>query len=232
MAIKTVVESLEDVPEALHEHYTETDDGFVLNVDGVDDHPDVKNLKSAYQKVKDSEKEAQKTIKELQGKESELPEDFDPELWKKVKSGETEKHLVEVRKQLEGQLEGERTKAQELEQKLHGLTVERTLDDALTAANITNPTYRKAARVMLKDSVKLDGDKVIVDSDMGPLDPQDFVKKWASTDEGKAFVSQPKGGGSKTGDSTASTGPKSWDEATDTKSRVEFLRQKMESQQR
>lgn len=52
MALKAVLDSLDDVPEALHELYQDKDGVFVLAVDGVDDHPAVKNLKSAHDRTK------------------------------------------------------------------------------------------------------------------------------------------------------------------------------------
>lgn len=224
MAIKTIVENLESVPEGLREHYTESEGQYVLNVDGIDAHPDVSNLRNAYQRVKAAEKAARSELESLQGKASELPEDFDPDLWQKAKSGELEKGLVEVRKGLESELQKERDKAAALEQSLRGLTVDRALSDALDAANIREPAFRKAATVLLRDGVKLDGEKVYVDSDMGPIEPVEYVKKWAATDEGKPFVSQPSGGGSKPGNPSVTGTVKSWADAKTTKERVEYLK--------
>jgi hypothetical protein len=52
MALKAIVEALDDVPEALHEYYKEQNEVFVLGIDGIDDHPSVKNLKSAHERQK------------------------------------------------------------------------------------------------------------------------------------------------------------------------------------
>ena len=226
MAIKTVLESLEGVPEGLHEFYTETDDKYILNVDGIDEHPDVSNLRNAYQRVKDSDKEARQQLQDMKEKAGSLPEDFDPKLWKQAKSGELTEGLVSVRKELEGKVSELEQQLTERNRSIQTMTVDRALGEALDAANITTPAYRKAATVMLREAVKLDGDKVIVDSDMGPLNPTEYVKKWASTDEGKAFVSQPSGGGSKSGNPNVTKPVKDWSEAKTLDEKTQILAQK------
>ncbi len=45
MALRTVISKLDDVDEALRGLYRETDSGFILDLEGVDDHPDVKGMK-------------------------------------------------------------------------------------------------------------------------------------------------------------------------------------------
>ena len=51
--LKTVIESTEGLDEALVPLYAEKDGKFVLQIEGVDAHPDVANLKSAYERVKE-----------------------------------------------------------------------------------------------------------------------------------------------------------------------------------
>jgi len=223
MPLKVTRENLDDVPEGLHEFYKETDGGFVLDVEGIDSHPDVSNLRNAYQRVKESDKTARQKLQELQDATPELPEDFDPKLWEKARKGEFTEGGVEVRKQLESELQAQSERAATLEKRLQSLTVDRALSEALDAANITTPAYRKAATAMLRDAVKLEGDEVVVESDMGPLKPSEYVKKWASTDEGKPFVSQPSGGGSKSGNPNVTKGPKEWSEAKSLDDKVALL---------
>ncbi len=45
MALRTVISKLEDVDEALRSLYRETNNGFILDLEGVDEHPDVKGMK-------------------------------------------------------------------------------------------------------------------------------------------------------------------------------------------
>lgn len=226
MPIKTILETLDGVPEGLHEFYKETDSGFCLDVEDIDQHPDVSNLRKAYQSMKDSERKARADYRELQEKSASLPEDFDPELWNKAKSGELEKGLVKIRERLEADLSTAQKQLAESQQQIRTMTVDRALGEALDAANITTPAYRKAATVLLRDAVKLDGTEVVVDSDMGPLKPVEFVKKWASTDEGKPFVTAPSGGGSRSGEPGIAKGPKSWADAQTREEKLEFIRNK------
>jgi len=77
-----------------------------------------------------------------------------------------------------------------------GVTRDRSLDEALAGAGITNPTYLKAARALLAPQVKVDGDKAIIETDMGPMALQEHVKRWVAS-EGQPFVTPPSGGGAK-----------------------------------
>ena len=227
MAIKTIVDNLESVPEGMRELYSESGDRFVLNVDGIDEHPDVANLRSAYTRVKDSEKQARADLQELKKTTTSLPDDFDPELWKQAQSGELTEGLVKVRKELEGQVAKLTEENGNLKTSLHGNTIDSALSNALEGANITNPAYKRASVALLKNAVKLEGDKVFVDSDMGPLDVNDYVKKWAGSDEGKSFVSQPKGGGSRPGDPTVTGKPKTLADCKTLSEKTEFHRSKL-----
>jgi len=224
MAIKTILENLTDAPEGLHEFYKETDGKFILDVEGIDDHPDVSNLRNAYQRVKDSEKTIREENKALKLNADSLPEDFDVSLWEKAKSGELESGLVKIRERLEGENATLKGENDSLKLAVTGNTVTTALAGALDAANITEPAFRRAATALLKDTVKLEGDKVHVDTDMGPLDVKDYVKKWAGSDEGKAFVSQPKGGGSKPGNPDVTAAPKSWSEAKTPAEKAEYIK--------
>ncbi|MDT8321519.1 MAG: hypothetical protein RQ826_13420 [Xanthomonadales bacterium] len=188
--LKATLETLEGLDENLHELYEETDNGFKLNVSGVESHPDVLRLKKAY----DAEREKRK---ESEAKLREIPEDFDPDQWKNVKSGKAkEEDLIKLRKELEGEIDQWKEKAQSLEKQTYQMTVSQQLDEALAQSGITNPAFQKAARALLKDGVTVKDGKAIVDTDMGPMELQEHVKRWVSS-EGQAFVEQPKGGGSK-----------------------------------
>ena len=227
MAIKTILENLEGVPEGLHDYYAETDGKYVLKVEDIDAHPDVSNLRNAYQRVKDSDKSAREELNSLKQRADAIPEDFDPKLWKQAKSGELTEGLVSVRKELENKLSDLEGKLSQKDQMIRGMTVDRALGEALDAAHISNPAYRKAATAILKDAVKLgENGEVFVDSDMGPINPREYVAKWATSEEGKAFVNQPSGGGSKAGNPSVTSGPKSWADAKTMKEKTEYLRSK------
>lgn len=213
--LKTVLESLDGLDETVQSLYTQADDKFILNVEGINEHPEVSNLKSAYERVKADKKTAAEERDAFRARLEGLPEDFDPKEWEKLKKGgkADPEELVKLRQTLEserdewkGKYEGEVTRNRQM-------AIERTLDAALAEQGVTNPTYVKAARVLLSSQVQVDGEgNPVVDTDMGPVPLSDHVKRWVAG-EGKAFVTPPSGGGAKgnDGSSTSNTGKKAKD---------------------
>lgn len=184
MALKSVLDNLDGVDEALKAHYVEHDGKFHLDLgETARDHKDVQALRKAY----DSEKEAGKSAKVAAKK---AQDDLDAAL----KDKPDEAALLKLRKDLETERDDWKGKAEDALGKLTGATRDRQLQEALQAANITDPTFIKAATAMLAGTVKMDGEKAIVETDMGPLGITDHVKRWAAS-EGKAFVTPAQGGG-------------------------------------
>ncbi len=216
MALKSVLDSLDDVPEALKEHYKANEDGkFILQVEGSDSLPDVANLKNAYTRVKD-DRDAIKTERDtLKTKVETFPSDFDQQKWDDAKAGKKvdDTALVELRKELEAERDTEKTRADQAEAKLSNFGTERDLDGALLEAGVTDAALVKGARAILAGSVKTsDEGKAYVDTDMGPVPLGEHVKRWAAG-EGKAFVTPAKGGGQQ-GKDDNKTGSKKWSEMT------------------
>lgn len=185
MALKTILETLEGVDDALQSYYVEDDGKYILQVEGVDDHPDVANLRNAYQRTKADREQAKTEIKTLSQQLAEMQQNRPDEA-----------QLVAMRQELENKAQAETARAADLEARLMGVTRDRSLDEALAAAGITNPTYLKAARALLSPQVKVDGDKAIIETDMGPMALQEHVKRWVAS-EGQPFVTPPTGGGAK-----------------------------------
>lgn len=198
MALKTVIETTDGLDEAIAKLYTETDGKFVLAIEGVDGHPDVANLKSAYERVK-ADRELIRTERDtLKGQSPNLPDDFDIEKWNKLKDGKPDEAAqLKLRQEYDARiadLEGKLTATQEASRKT---AVERDLVQELTAAGVTNPSFVNAAKTMLANGVQISDDgKPFIETDMGPMGLSDHVKRWASG-EGKDFVTAPKGGGSR-----------------------------------
>jgi len=93
-------------------------------------------------------------------------------------------------------------KAYETESKVtHNLLVDNGLSSALLEAGVKKASYLKAAKAMLAGQVVLtaDGEQRIAKVGDKPL--AEFVKEWAASDEGKAFVDAPgnSGGGANGG---------------------------------
>lgn len=213
MALKTVVETLDGLDEAIQSLYAETDGKFVLQVEGVNEHPDVANLKNAYERTKADRDAARQERDAAKEAAKNLPDDFDPEKWEKLKDGKPdEAALVKMRQTLEAERDDWKGKYETAQETARRNALDRDLTDALTTAGVTNAMYAKAARGLLADSVKVAEDgKAFVETDMGPMPLTEHVKRWASS-EGKDFVTQPAGGGSKGGNGTGPT--KKWGELT------------------
>lgn len=64
MALKAVLENLDGLDESLQALYTKTDNGFVLDLDGIDDHPATKGLKVVMEDQKKKTKAEQAKAKE------------------------------------------------------------------------------------------------------------------------------------------------------------------------
>jgi ElaB/YqjD/DUF883 family membrane-anchored ribosome-binding protein len=90
----------------------------------------------------------------------------------------------------------------------HKLLVENGLREQLVAAGVTHPAHQKGAIAMLASQVAVAADGETRVAKVGDKALADFVKEWAGTDEGKAFVSAPNnsGGGAGGSDGKGATG--------------------------
>lgn len=198
MPIASTLQSLDGLDDAVKSLYVEQNGAFVLDVQGIDQHPEVANLKSAYERTKADRDAIRAERDAAKSKLSSVPEDFDAEAWAKAKDGKAdEAKLIQLRQQLEAERDQWKGKYEQAEQTALKNALDRDLSDALNAAGVNNPAYMRAARVLLADGVKMVDGKPVVETDMGPLSLADHVKRWAAGDEGKAFVTQASGGGAK-----------------------------------
>jgi hypothetical protein len=189
MALKVLLDTLDGVDDAVKTLYAERDGKFVLDVEGVDDHPDVSNLKSAYSRTKADRETVKTEAAALKAKIAEL-EKGAPD------TAATQAKLTAMQEQL---AEAE-AKAGDWQTKYTSITRDQALSNSLQSAGITNPTFLKAATTMLAGQVKLGEDgTAYVETGMGPKVLADFVKGWAASD-GKDFVTPPQGGGAKGND--------------------------------
>ncbi len=199
--LKTVIDNTEGLDEAIKNLYTENNGVFSLQLEGVDNHPDVANLKSAYVRVKADLVAVKAERDQLRTAAGSVPEDFDPEKWAQLKDGKPdEAALVSLRKEMEGTITELQEKLSKANDAARDIALERDLGDALTNAGVTNPSFLKAARAVLSGDIKVDETgKAFADSDMGPIGVSDYVSRWAAGD-GKDFVTAPRGGGGKGND--------------------------------
>lgn len=211
MALKTIVSNLDEVGEQYRDLYEEQErDGetvYVLQLEGVDEHPEVAALRNAYQAEQSKRKKLSGQAQELEQLKSKLPEDFDPDQWEELKrkaenSGNDEK-VRQVQQEYERKLQEAQQETEQLRGQLRTTTVERELSDALEAAGVTEAALKRGAMALLRDQVQLDDDgKPQMDTKMGPKPVGEAVKGWVQTEEGASFVSRPRGSGAKGSQST------------------------------
>jgi hypothetical protein len=200
MPLKSVLENLDNVDEALKAHYKETDGQFILQVEGVREHPEVTALRNAYQRTKDDLELVKAELKSEQSKSTDLPDDFDLKKWNALKDGDDDAAKIKLREDMEAKIAAAEKRADDAEGKLLSVTRERDLGDELAKAGVTDPTFARAARSMIAGQIKLDDDgNSFVETDMGPKKLSEYVPLWAAG-EGKPFVTPAKGSDAKGGD--------------------------------
>jgi hypothetical protein len=197
--LKTVIETTDGLDEAIAALYTEHDGKFVLQIEGVDEHPEVANLRNAYTRTKEDREKAKADAAKLKAQIAEL------------EAGAPDTAATQAKMTaLEEKLAAAEAKAAEAFGRYTSVTRDQSLQAALTGAGITEPAFLKAATAMLSGSVKLGDDgTAYVESSMGPKVLGDYVKQWAAG-EGAAFVAKPSGigatGGGNGGNPTAPKG--------------------------
>lgn len=219
MALKTILDSLDDVPEALRGEYKEIDGKFVLDIEGIDAHPAVVNLKTAHERQKTANKTLQTDLTAAKARLEGLPDDFDADAYEALQAqaegkapAKTDEQVAQVRQQLERKHQGELAKKDDRIKTLEGALTQSKIDDGLSKALDeagVDPAFKPGAIALLKSkgAVKLveeDGTfKATVETDMGPMPLAGYVKDWTGSDEGKIYVKKPTGG-----DATGGNGQK------------------------
>jgi hypothetical protein len=122
MALKALLETLDGVDDAVKPFYAERDGKFVLDVEGVDDHPDVANLKSAYSRTKDDREKAKIEAATLKAQIAEL------------QKGAPDTAATQAKiAQLQEQLDAAKETAGEWQTKYTGVTRDQALANSLQA---------------------------------------------------------------------------------------------------
>lgn len=196
--LKTVLETLEGVDDAVKSFYAEADGRYVLQVDGIDAHPDVANLKNAYERVKADKQTLAGERDALKDRVKGIPDDFDPKKWADAKAGKADPaELVTLRKALEAERDDWRGKYEGLTADMRARAIRDAVSTALASQGVPESTRRGAALAMLDGrKVDMQGETPMVETDMGPMAVADYAKRWAAGD-GKGYVAPASGGGAK-----------------------------------
>jgi gas vesicle protein len=216
MPLKAMLETIDDLPDNIQEMYAEQDiklgantvKRFVLQVDGVQDHPQVKNLQTAHERQKELNRTIKAENEQLKERFEGLPEDFSPDMFNDLKNRAEDKggNNQEVINTLKSQLENKHGKEKEkldnriktLENAIRTSKVDEGLNQALIDAGVEKGLLA-GARSLIKDMAKLelieeDGRfDARINGPMGQQTLRDFVSEWVGTDEGKLYVAKPKG---------------------------------------
>lgn len=198
MALKLIVEKLDEVPEASRGLYVERDGKFHLDVDGLED---TSGLKSALEKERQARKDLDKRLAALK--------DVDPEEYRRLKDEADAKEREKLEKdadlkRLSDKMTAKEREFSEKEAKLLGEIRTMRLDDSLKAAAIAHGVHKdylddfvtvlKARHVKLGDDLKLQ----VLDADGDPstLTLDDLMKDMKGKKPGYFEGSSSSGGGS------------------------------------
>lgn len=225
MGLKIILDSLDGVDASLQHLYNEEDGKYVLEVDGVDEHPSVLALRSSLTAVRKDKEALRKQLKESTAKLESVPDDFDAAEWTRLREEEDarkadpdydkkrggEEHLARQREQYEQRLRDQEKRHQEelnakdgeiheRDARLERMIIDDGLTSYLTSVGVPNDARLKGARAMLRPIVKIEKDEndepyAFVDTDLGPQKLDKFVETWAKSEEGKVFIPKPTGGG-------------------------------------
>lgn len=191
MALAATLQSLEGVDDAVQSLYTEKDGVYVLNVQGIDTHPEVANLKSAYERTK-TDRDA------IRAERDQARAD----LTNATKGKPDEAALVAERQEYERKIADLTKERDEAHGKLTATTRDAAFKAALTEAGITDAFYVDLLTAKHGGEVKMADGKATVETGMGPKDVTQWAKEQAASSWSK-LVTQPTGGGAKGADSGA-----------------------------
>jgi hypothetical protein len=184
VALKAVVETLDDVPEALHAEYVEKDGKFYLEFEGESYkvHPAIQPLANALTNAKKERDTIRRERDALKTRVEGLPDDFDADRYAQLihedeerkkdpnyKPGGNAEELQRMRQQLEQRLTAAEKKRldeiaakdveiQERDATIRTLVAEEGLQKALVQAGVDSP-FLPATQALLSRAVKVEVDE-------------------------------------------------------------------------
>lgn len=216
MALKATIDSLDSIEPALHDHYEERDGKYVLSLEGIEQHPGTQSLKAALDRVRGEKRAIAEKLTVAESRLDGLPDDFDADTYETLRqqaegkdAPQLDERLNTQKAQLEAKFAREREKLEARAAKLDGTLRRVMVDEGLTKSLLDagiDKTFLPAAKALLKEKgqIKLveDDDAIQVFADDGVNDRTplaDYVRAWATQDEGKPFIAKPTGGDAKGG---------------------------------
>lgn len=217
MALKTLLDNLDGIDEGLHEHYTEVDGKFILDLsDDVKAHPKIKAMSNAMDRLKTDKNELKTKLDAAEEKIENIPEDFDLTEYEALKAGggKDQPDLDAIRAAAEKQAEAKSQRTiDKLTKELGDVTGDRdtlkgSLNDRVIDGELTSVLVeagveaesldiaKAALRYKHKFLVENSDNREIpmVEGEYGPVAIKDFVKEWAEGPASKPFIAGPRGG--------------------------------------
>jgi len=239
MALKAVVLTLDDVEESQRAFYSvqkikdkdgKDIDAHVLEIDGLDEsalmpHPVVRNLRNAHERTKRDKAALTTKVTELESKVKDLPDNFDPEEFTRLKAIEADFEAnKDKNKDQKAEYDNMRRMNDEQKKKIiedkdkeiekwkrahdsqitihHNLVRQHDLEAALTNVGIkTDDREVVAAYLMPRVTVEVDengGIKTFIDG----VPTAEFMTAWANSDRGRRYVEPLRGSDARSGGGT------------------------------
>ncbi|MBN9335053.1 hypothetical protein [Devosia sp.] len=218
MGLKSIYSAADEIPAEHKDFYKEDGDKFVLDIDGIDDHPKVRGVITANRANVAKRDEYKAKAADLEARLAEIPEGFNVEEYLALKAAAGEGGDDEKKRLNDEHIQSQK---QLYEQRITNLTkkhgdelsardaiigeqnsyIDRSVAEAGLKSSLldvgVDPELLDGALAYLKPSVKVqrseDGSrKAIVETDLGEIAVPEFVKDWAQS-KGKAFLAKPTG---------------------------------------
>lgn len=232
MGVKSNYASADEIPEALAEHYAESGGRWVLQVDDLNEHPQVRGVVTANKANAAKRDELRAKLTEVEARLSAVPEDFDAEEWTSLKAGlgkpaadqkaAQDQATASLKKLYEDQAVAREKKhaadvaaLQEQLSERDGWIDRNVVDEGLRAALMTagaEASVLDGAISLLRPKVKVDRSedgsrRAIVSTDLGDVSAADYAKSWLGSDgaayKARASGPEPKGGNARSGGAKA-----------------------------
>ena len=211
MALKSVLESVDDLPEDIKKEYVQRGDVWVLDIEDFGKHPGAVKLKTTLDKLDGDKKTIGKEFADYKASLSFLPDGFDEDAFKALSSGKTPNADVEAIKiqhkaavdalktQHKAELDAANGTISNLTSSIENNRIEGDLKDALLEVGV-DPDLLEGALLTVRPLAKVTKDTdgsvtgVVIDTELGETAVAEFAKEWAGT-KGKAYLGVAKGPG-------------------------------------
>lgn len=165
-------EEFEGLNDAFKPEYKESDGIYILDVDGIDDHPSVKGLKGAYTAEKDKRSNAAKRLEELEAERRRIEEE-------KLSEQQKYKELAEIK---DKESKEYATKLKELQDAVTAKEIESRANRIAMAINADDAKRQKFAADEAKKFIKNTSEGIVLLKPDGTPTDEASIKKYIETE--------------------------------------------------